>query len=218
MAAKVRTQYVEIRTDFGVCVVKLYNETPLHKENFLKLVKKKFFEDLLFHRVIEKFMIQGGDLNSKNAASGTMLGDGNVGYTIPAEFRDELFHKKGALAAARDNNPEKASNGAQFYIVQGRVFSEAELDRLENGRLEGRKIPDDQREVYKTLGGVPHLDQNYTVYGEVVKGIEVVDKVAEVPTDKNDRPVVNQKMEMRILRRGEVRRLMKELRNLETIS
>ena len=217
-AKKVKTQYVEVRTGFGVCVVKLYDETPLHKENFLKLVKDKFYEDLLFHRIIEKFMIQGGDLNSKNAASGAMLGDGDIGYTIPAEFRDNLFHKKGALAAARDNNPEKASSGSQFYIVQGKIFTDDELNRLEQGRLKGRKIPENQRQIYKTLGGVPHLDQDYTVYGEVVTGIEVIDKVAGVPTDRSDRPVVDQKMEMRVLRRGEVRRLVKELKKLETAS
>lgn len=211
-AAKVKPQYVEIRTDFGVCIVKLYDETPLHKDNFVKLVKDKFYNDLLFHRVIAQFMIQGGDPNSRNAAEGALLGNGDVGYKIPAEFRENLFHKKGALAAARDNNPEKESSGAQFYIVQGKVFTDDELDRLEAGRLAGREIPEDQREVYKTLGGVPHLDQNYTVFGEVVRGITMVDDVAGVPTDKNDRPVIDQKMEMRLLKRREIRRLEKELK------
>lgn len=210
-AAKPRNQYVEIRTTLGACTVRLYNETPLHRDNFLKLVKAKFYNDLLFHRVIEAFMIQGGDPNSKNAAEKQVLGDGDIGYTIPAEFRDSLFHKKGALASARDNNPEKASSGAQFYLVQGRVFTDDELDRMEEGRLEGRKIPESQREVYKTIGGVPHLDQNYTVFGEIVKGIEMVDDIAAVPTDKMDRPVADQKMEVRILKRREVKRLEKEL-------
>lgn len=210
-AAKPGNQYVEVRTELGTCTIRLYNETPLHRDNFLKLVKAKFYNDLLFHRVIENFMIQGGDPNSKYAAEKQVLGEGDIGYTIPAELRDSLFHKKGALASARDNNPEKASSGAQFYLVQGRVFTDDELDRMEDGRLEGRKIPQSQREVYKTIGGVPHLDQNYTVFGEIVKGIEMVDAIAAVPTDKMDRPTADQKMEIRILKRREVRRLEKEL-------
>lgn len=210
-AAKPRNQYVEISTTLGTCTIRLYNETPLHRDNFLKLVKSRFYNGLLFHRVIENFMIQGGDPNSKYAAEKQILGEGDIGYTIPAEFQDSLFHKKGALASARDNNPEKASSGAQFYLVQGRVFTDDELDRMEEGRLEGRKIPQSQREVYKTIGGVPHLDQNYTVFGEIVKGIEMVDAIAAVPTDKMDRPIVDQKMEIRILKRREVRRLEKEL-------
>lgn len=214
-AKKERTQYVEIRTDYGITVVKLYNETPLHKDNFIKLVKDNYYNGLLFHRVIKNFMIQGGDINSREAADGVELGNGDIGYRIPAEFRDNLFHKKGVLAAARDNNPEKESSGAQFYLVQGRIFNDAELDRLEIQRLEGRKIPDYQRDVYKTIGGVPHLDQNYTVFGEVVEGIEVVDEIAEIVTDKRDRPVVNQAMEVRVLKRREVRRLEKRLKKLE---
>lgn len=210
-AAKPTNQYIEVRTELGTCTIRLYNETPLHRDNFLKLVKAKFYNDLLFHRVIENFMIQGGDPDSKNAEVGKMLGGGDIGYTIPAEFRDSLFHKKGTLASARDNNPEKASSGAQFYLVQGRVFTDDELDRMEEGRLEGRKIPKSQREVYKTIGGVPHLDQNYTVFGEIVKGIEMVDAIAAVPTDKMDRPTADRKMEIRILKRREVRRLEKEL-------
>src|SRR5690606_7294168 len=159
----------------------------------------------------EQFMIQGGDPDSKNAEKGAQLGDGTLGYTIEAEFRDSLFHKKGALAAARDDNPEKASSANQFYLVQGKVFTDEELDRLEEVRLKGRQIPEYQREVYKTIGGVPHLDQNYTVFGEVVQGIEIVDQIAGVPTDEFDRPVVDQKMQMRVLRRGEARRLEKQL-------
>src|SRR5690606_41007210 len=131
-------------------------------------------------------------------------------YTIPAEFRDSLFHKKGALAAARNNNPEKASSGCQFYLVQGTIFTDAGLDSLEEFRI-GRKIPEYQREVYKTIGGVPYLDQNYTVFGEVVKGLDIVDIIAGVATDEFDRPVVDQKMQMRVLRRGEARRLEKQL-------
>ncbi len=213
-AAKPRNQYVEIRTELGACTVRLYNETPLHRDNFLKLVKAKFYNGLLFHRVIENFMIQGGDSESRYAAEGTMLGSGDIGYKIPAEFSDSLFHKKGTLAAARDNNPEKASSGSQFYLVQGKVFTDDELNRMEEGRLEGRKIPEIQREVYKTIGGVPHLDQNYTVFGEIVKGVGMVDAIAAVSTDKNDRPLIGQKMDIRILKRREVRRLEKELKKL----
>ena len=214
-AAKPRTSYIQIRTDFGVCIIKLYNETPLHRDNVIKLVKDDFYDGLLFHRVIENFMIQGGDPDSKNAPKGVQLGDGSLGYTIDAEFRDSLFHKKGALAAARDDNPEKASSASQFYIVQGRTFTDEELDRLEETRLEGRKIPDYQRKVYKTIGGVPHLDQNYTVFGEVVQGIEMVDTIAAVPTDNFDRPIVDQKMEITLLRRGQARRLERELKKEE---
>ncbi|MFB5945344.1 peptidylprolyl isomerase [Albibacterium profundi] len=208
---KDRNTYVEIRTDYGVSIVKLYNQTPKHRDNFIKLVKDDFYDGLLFHRVIEQFMIQGGDPDSKNAEKGAQLGDGTLGYTIEAEFRDSLFHKKGALAAARDDNPEKASSANQFYLVQGKVFTDEELDRLEEVRLKGRQIPEYQREVYKTIGGVPHLDQNYTVFGEVVQGIEIVDQIAGVPTDEFDRPVVDQRMQMRVLRRGEARRLERQL-------
>jgi len=214
-AAKPKTNYVRIRTDYGVCILKLYNETPLHRDNFIKLVKDNFYDGLLFHRVIEDFMIQGGDPNSKNAAKGTVLGDGDLGYTVEAEFRDSLFHKKGTLSAARDNNPEKASSASQFFIVQGKTFTDDELDRLETMRLEGRKIPSYQREVYKTIGGVPYLDQNYTVFGEVVEGIEIIDEIAGIPTDAYDRPLVDLKMEVDLLKRGEVRRLEKKLREQE---
>lgn len=214
-AAKPRNNYVQIRTDFGVFVIKLYNETPLHKDNFIKLVKDDFYDDLLFHRVIEQFMIQGGDPDSKNAAPGVRLGEGSLDYTINAEFNDSLFHKKGALAAARDNNPEKASSASQFYIVHGKTFTDEELDRLEEMRLEGREIPEYQRALYRTIGGVPHLDQNYTVFGEVVQGIDVIDQIAELPTDDFDRPMVDQKMEISVLRRGEVRRLERKLREVQ---
>ena len=211
-AAKPRNNYVQIRTDYGVCIIKLYNETPLHRDNFLNLVKDDFYDDLLFHRVIEQFMIQGGDPDSKNAAPGARLGEGSLDYTINAEFRDSLFHKKGALAAARDDNPEKASSATQFYIVQGKTFTDEELDRLEETRLEGREIPEYQRATYRTIGGVPHLDQNYTVFGEVVQGMDVIDQIAAIPTDDFDRPMVDQKMELTVLRRGEVRRLERKLK------
>ncbi|HEY5966573.1 MAG TPA: peptidylprolyl isomerase [Chitinophagaceae bacterium] len=192
---KDRKRDVLLQTTMGDIVIRLSDSTPLHRDNFLKLVKVGYYDSALFHRVIKDFMIQGGDPNSKRAAAGKPLGDGGPGYTVPAEFRKTLFHKKGVIAAARsgDNvNPTKASNGSQFYITQGKVFSDAGLDSVERFRLNGRKIPAEQREVYKTIGGTPHLDQGYTVYGEVVKGLEVVDKIAVVQTSKaqdRDRPL-----------------------------
>lgn len=209
-AAKPKHQYVRIKTDLGECIVMLYNETPLHRDNFLKITKKKIYDGTLFHRVIKDFMIQGGDPDSKNAKPGEKLGNGTVGYTVPAEFRDSLFHKKGVLAAARDNNPEKASSGSQFYLVQGKKFTDEQLDNVETNRLKA-KIPVYQREVYKTIGGTPHLDRTYTVYGEVVQGIELIDKIAEVSKDENDRPLSDVKMTITVLKRREAKRLEKEL-------
>lgn len=194
----------------GECIIKLYNETPQHRDNFLKLAKKGTYNGTLFHRVIKGFMVQGGDPDSKTAIAGALLGEGTVGYTVPAEFRDSLFHKKGVLAAARDDNPEKASSGSQFYIVQGKVFTDQQLDDVENKRLKF-KIPQWQREVYKTIGGAPHLDRNYTVYGEVVKGLELIDKIAVVETDGNNRPLSDVKMTITILKRREAKKLEKEL-------
>ena len=191
---KDRKRDVQLETTYGNIIIRLSDSTPLHRDNFLKLVKVGFYDSVLFHRVIQNFMIQSGDPNSKNAAAGQPLGNGGPNYTIPAEFRQTLFHKKGVIAAARtgDNvNPQKASSGSQFYIVQGRTFTDAGLDSVENFRLK-RKIPAEQREVYKTIGGTPHLDQNYTVFGEVVKGMDVVDKIAAVQTSKGvdrDRPL-----------------------------
>lgn len=210
-AAKPKHQYVRLKTDLGECIIMLYNETPLHRDNFVKLTKKGVYNHTLFHRVIKDFMIQGGDPDSKTAKPGEQLGEGSVGYTVPAEFRDSLFHKKGVLAAARDNNPEKASSGSQFYLVQGRKFNDQELDKTETNRLKA-KIPSYQREVYKTIGGVPHLDRNYTVYGEVVKGIELIDLIAVVPTDNHDRPKTDVKMTLSLLKRREAKKLEKEMR------
>jgi peptidyl-prolyl cis-trans isomerase B (cyclophilin B) len=156
-------------------------------------------------------MIQGGDPDSKTAKPGQALGDGDLGYTVPAEFRDSLFHKKGVIAAARDNNPEKASSACQFYLAQGKVFTDEQLNTLEQTRLKGRKIPEWQREVYKTLGGIPHLDQNYTVFGEVVKGVEMIDAVAAVKTGPADRPVEDVRMEVTMLKTKEARKLEKSL-------
>ena len=192
---KDRKRDVLMQTTMGDIVIRLSDSTPLHRDNFLKLVKVGYYDSILFHRVIKDFMIQGGDPDSKKAAAGKPLGNGGPGYTVPAEFRKTLFHKKGVIAAARtgDNiNPAKASSGSQFYIAQGKVFTDAGLDSVETFRLNGRKIPAEQRAVYKTIGGIPHLDQGYTVYGEVVKGLDVVDKIAAVQTSKaqdRDRPL-----------------------------
>jgi peptidyl-prolyl cis-trans isomerase B (cyclophilin B) len=191
---------VLLKTSMGDITVRLSDQTPLHRDNFIKLVKTKYYDGLLFHRVINHFMIQSGDPDSRNAASGKPLGDGGPNYTIPAEFKPDLFHKKGVIAAARESddiNPKKASSASQFYLTQGRVFTEAQLDSLEIKRLKGYKIPTAHRAVYTTLGGVPHLDQNYTVFGEVVKGMNVIDSIAAVPTSKGidkDRPLTDVKI------------------------
>jgi len=192
---KDRRKDVELVTNYGNIVLRLNDSTPLHRDNFIRLVKTGYYDSVLFHRVINRFMIQSGDPESKHAEKGQPLGNGGPKYTIPAEFRVTLFHRKGVLAAARDGddvNPEKASSGSQFYIVQGKKFTDAGLDSVETYRLKGRKIPADQREVYKTIGGTPHLDQGYTVFGEVVSGLDVVDTIAAVPTSKEedrDRPL-----------------------------
>jgi cyclophilin family peptidyl-prolyl cis-trans isomerase len=203
-------QYVRIKTAYGECIIRLYNETPKHRDNFIKLAKQGFYNGTLFHRVIQNFMIQGGDPDSKDttkAKPGAELGNGDVGYTVPAEFRDSLFHKRGVLAAARDDNPAKASSGCQFYIVEGRRFSDGKLDTLENTRLKGHKIPEWQREYYRSVGGVPHLDQNYTVYGEVVMGLDMIDRIAAVKTDKNDRPVTDIPMTVELLSKKECKEM-----------
>lgn len=192
---KDRKRDVLMQTTMGDIVIRLSDSTRLHRDNFLKLVKVGYYDSVLFHRVIKEFMIQSGDPNSRRAPAGQPLGNGGPGYTIPAEFRTTLFHKKGAIAAARtgDNvNPQKASSGSQFYLVQGKVYTDAGLDSLETGRLNGRKIPVANREIYKTIGGVPHLDQGYTVYGEVVKGLDILDMIAAVQTSRaqdRDRPL-----------------------------
>ena len=248
---KSATPLVEITTNHGVIKVKLYDETPLHRDNFLKHARSGFYDSTLFHRVINAFMIQGGDPESKNAPAGKMLGNGDVGYTVPAEFNDALYHKKGALCAARTENPEKASSGCQFYIVQGKPFTDAELTQMEdritmqrkqaamgkimndpaNAPLRARmmelktanhpdslnlfyktnidpllekaarpfKYTDEQRNFYKTTGGTPHLDQGYTVYGEVVEGIEVLDKIASSKTAPGDRPLEDVRMTVKVL-------------------
>jgi cyclophilin family peptidyl-prolyl cis-trans isomerase len=245
---------VIIHTDMGDIKIKLYNETPQHRDNFLKLASEGYFDGTLFHRVINQFMIQGGDPDSKNAVAGQQLGEGGPDYTLPAEFvYPKLFHKKGVLAAAREGdqvNPEKRSSASQFYLVQGKVFTDEDIakvqERMTNIRrqnaamnvirvytdslnhfkalndslgwaavknraeLKARaaseaiqlfSIPEELKTVYKTIGGTPHLDGNYTVFGEVVEGLDVIDKIAAVQTDSNDRPVQDIKMRVEVVKR-----------------
>ena len=179
---------VTVTTPWGDMHAILYNQTPQHKTNFLKLVDDKFYDELLFHRIINLFMIQGGDPNSRKAMTGGMLGNGDVGYKIPAEITPELFHKKGALAAARDNNPTKSSSGCQFYIVQGQVWNDTMLQQ-QMARSPQRIFTDEQKQIYKTIGGTPHLDGNYTVFGQVIDNLWVIDSVATQRRDSNNRPL-----------------------------
>jgi len=182
---------IKISTDYGDIFIRLYNDTPEHRDNFLKLAENGFYNNQLFHRIIKDFMIQGGDPHSIDAAKGQRLGTGGPGYTIPAEFRDNHFHKKGVLAAARQGdqiNPEKASSGSQFYIVQGKVFTVDELMVMEQRRIH-RPFTQEEIEAYTNIGGTPHLDGSYTVFGEVVKGMDILDKIASVATDAYDRPL-----------------------------
>ena len=200
-----KNQYVRIKTSYGQCIIRLYNETPKHRDNFIKLAKQGFYNGTLFHRVIQNFMIQGGDPDSKTAKPGQALGDGDLKYRIPAEFRDTLYHKRGVLAAARDNNPEKESSASQFYIVEGKRYTDEDLDKLEQGRLKGFKVPEWQREVYRSVGGTAQLDHGYTVYGEVVMGIDMVDRIAAVKKDAKDRPLADVPMTVELLKRRECR-------------
>ena len=234
---------IEFNTDYGDIIFRLSDQTPKHRNNLIKLVNQHFYDSLLFHRVINHFIIQTGDPESKQAESGQPLGESDLPYTIPAEFNAQLFHKRGALNAARDDNPERSSSSSQFTFVQGRIYTDSMLtvaekrinnwlafnkvihqfenkeiaalyeglrkrhtntdslmlignkiriladEELKKGML--YKIPETQRQVYKTLGGAAHLDQNYTVFGEVVSGMNVVDSIARVQTDSLDRPVKN---------------------------
>ncbi len=244
-----------ISTIHGTMKLRLFNETPLHRDNFLKLVSTHFYDSLMFHRVIAEFMIQGGDPDSKTADQFKVLGDGDLNYTVPAEFRPELFHKKGMLCAARngdDVNPAKASSACQFYIVQGKPRTEEDLksferrinkpliNRLkdsvlnlpENSGLKEKiaafkgvnndslliytklltektdkayelaphyRFPEAHKAVYKSLGGTPHLDTNYTIFGEVIEGLEVIDRIAAARTGKNDRPLTDIRMKITIV-------------------
>ena len=185
---------VEVTTDYGNMIIKLYDSTPKHRDNFIKLVEEGYYEDLLFHRVIRGFMIQGGDPNSRNAEKGASLGMGGPKYTIPAEFNDTLIHVKGALAAARNNNPKKESSGSQFYIVQGDKIEAKRLDRM------SKRYGVKERELYETVGGTPQLDGEYTVFGIVIKGLEVIDKIGAVATARGDRPSEDVKMKMRVIK------------------
>ena len=198
--SKEMTTMVLISTNYGDMKAILYNETPLHRDNFIKLVKEGYYDGTLFHRVIDGFMIQGGDPNSKTAKPNQMLGQGGPGYTVPAEFKQELIHKKGALAAARmgDNvNPQKASSGSQFYIAQGKRYTSEELNMLQ-ARM-GKQFNQTQKDAYVNEGGVPFLDYEYTVFGQVIEGLEVIDKIAKVQKDRNDRPVEDVKMTISIV-------------------
>lgn len=181
-----------ITTTYGNIELFLYDNTPKHRDNFVKLAKQHFYDSTLFHRVIPEFMIQGGDPDSKYAPAGQPLGNGDVGYRVPAEINDVNYHKRGVLAAARDNNPDKSSSGCQFYITVGKKFTDADLDNI--SKKTGRKFTAAQREVYKTVGGTPHLDGNYTVYGEVTKGMDIVDKIVMQPRAAGDRPNADQRI------------------------
>ena len=191
--AKTEKEYVVvIHTDMGDITIKLYNETPLHRDNFIKLVNEGYYDGSIFHRVIKDFMIQGG---------GGASGNEDPGYKIPAEILDQFYHKKGALAAARmpDHvNPRKESSGSQFYIVQGRAFSANEIATF--SQRMGKTFTEEQIKTYSSLGGTPHLDGDYTVFGEVISGLEVVDKIAAVQTATADRPVKEIKMRMSLLK------------------
>ena len=210
---KHKEQKMKIETSEGDITLKLYNETPLHRDNFIRLVKSKFYDGVLFHRIIDQFMIQGGDPNSKDAMPGKMLGDGDVGYTIPAEFRTpQLYHKRGLVAAARegdDENPEKASSGCQFYIVVGKQFTNEQLDEMEVSQIKKYghandstyKFSEQARTDYTTIGGTPHLDGNYTVFGEILTGMNVVDSIAQARTNRVDRPIEDIRIhKMRLIR------------------
>ncbi|NOY36992.1 MAG: peptidylprolyl isomerase [Chlorobi bacterium] len=237
--------FVLMETTMGNIKIRLYDKTPQHRDNFIKLVNEGFYNGVLFHRVINDFMIQSGDPDSKTASPGVALGNGGPGYTIPAEFDTSLYHKKGALAAARTSdqvNPEKSSSGSQFYIVEGKKYTDADLDNMETrindmnkqaifylfykrerekAEATGKEVdpaaiqenairltrdslfkytefhfPSSHREVYKTIGGTPFLDNSYTVFGEIVEGMDVVDKISSVSTDERDRP----KKDVRILK------------------
>lgn len=183
---------VLIHTDLGDMKVVLYNETPKHRDNFIKLVKSGMYNGSTFHRIIRQFMIQGGGLAN---------GKQDPGYTVPAEFVAKYYHKRGALAAARqgdDVNPKKASSGSQFYIVQGKKLTDAEMDQFT--AQTGKKMTPEQRNIYKTIGGVPHLDRDYTVFGEVIEGLDVIDKIAAVKTGPGDKPLKAIKMTMKVIK------------------
>lgn len=199
---------VTITTPWGEMHAILYDKTPKHKTNFLKLVDDKFYNDLLFHRIIDGFMIQGGDPKSKTAKQGEILGDGDVGYRVDAEITPDLFHKKGALAAARDNNPQKASSGCQYYVVQGKIWNDKTL-KEQMARSPQRVFTDEQKQVYKTIGGTPHLDGNYTVFGQVIDNLWVIDSVAKQPRNGQNRPLkdIAMKIKCKKMRKKKITKL-----------
>ncbi|MEO6893405.1 MAG: peptidylprolyl isomerase [Ginsengibacter sp.] len=201
------THFVKIETDSGTMVLKLSNKTPQTTANFLKLVKEHFYDGLLFHRVVKGFMIQGGDPDSKEAKPGQVLGEGGLKYTIPAEFDTSLFHQKGAIAMARENddvNPKKASSSTQFFIVEGRTFTDNEMDKIE----EKFKIliPESHRDIYRKIGGAPFLDMNYTIFGQVIDGLDVIDKIAHAAKDDNNRPLQDIHMKISIMKKNEYKK------------
>lgn len=193
---------IAMETSHGSMTVRLYDGTPQHRDNFIKLAEQGYYDGLLFHRVIDGFMVQGGDPNSKNSKPGARLGSGGPGYTVPAEFTDEYAHVKGALAAARrggPSNPKKASSGSQFYIVHGKKVSPDDIEGLELRK--GVKYTEETIKAYVNQGGTPFLDQDYTVFGIVEKGLDIVDKIAGVETDGSDRPREDVKIiKMRVIK------------------
>ena len=190
----------KITTKFGTMTGILYNETPIHRDNFIKLINEGYYDGLLFHRVISEFMIQGGDPESKAAAANVALGNGGPGYTLRAEINPEFIHKKGALAAARTPdfmNPERESSGSQFYIVQGKPVTQEELD---NFVTQGKAYTETQMAIYKKVGGTPFLDKEYTVFGEIIEGLDVIDAIAAMPTDPQNRPLENIVMKIELVK------------------
>jgi cyclophilin family peptidyl-prolyl cis-trans isomerase len=194
-----QTYTAKIKTTEGVIKVMLYDSTPLHRDNFIKLVNEHFYDSLLFHRVIKGFVAQGGDPVSKKCSDTLTLGDGDLGYTIPKEFVASYYHKRGAFAQARDDRPDMASSACQFYIVQGKVSNDSILEKAY--KRNNYKQPANHEKVYRTTGGIPHLDMRYTVYGEVVSGMDVVDKICAMATDKKDRPLQNVRIKTIVIKK-----------------
>lgn len=202
------TRLVEINTTQGALIVALYNDTPIHRDNFLKLVRNGFYDSTLIHRVVPGFMVQAGDPDSKHADDRTrLLGSGGPQETLPAEIRPGAIHRKGVLAAARQDertNPDRRSSTSQFFLVHGRTYRPSDLERLlERRRAQSTdSIPDyttEQKDIYWTEGGAPHLDGAYTIFGEIVEGLDVLDKIAAMPTDAMDRPLTDVRIWMSIL-------------------